>query len=571
MMASKVALLLLVLYAPVLRSFRTFPPGVSRLARLFADNANEKDAVYTRAASISESITPTFYESDLYGVLGVPFNSTRVELRDAYWKIAYLTHPDRNNTPEALSVFRNASYAYKILGRDEKIRSDYDARYKTLMYIDVVEQLGRDVIKPLAMEVAMPLINMTMRGISKVALPFFKDAVEQSTAVYQATFDESGYEEEATNLYDVFERAAAAAGRTAMEQRIRRTKEGIDNTATRLETTSAQLFDVDDEEQALRTSIIELEKAELKDRQALEEVGIAAREARLLWESAQATEKLRADEYARSQASVGALLETAASLANTRNQEEEEVRRLEAALMQAKDRVRETIIKQTGLEISISFENKTREGLSLNYTMATTITNTTLCAYKEVETGRLNLAASTTKLSKDLQDAVTSLEKSSAMRVYLERRVQQLITKKANLEGVLTALQVEAVEKHQKKNINRLPSADREAGDDAMSKKVMTQDIDFPGKPGGASSSDTLEVVATAAEDLKTESENKDDDGKRKKSLLNFFRRDKDNDTMGTAAVGEKVAGENISVASSPAPIVAGKITDSETASLINE
>ena len=526
MMASKVALLLLVLYAPVLRSFRTFPPGVSRLARLFADNANEKDAVYTRAASISESITPTFYESDLYGVLGVPFNSTRVELRDAYWKIAYLTHPDRNNTPEALSVFRNASYAYKILGRDEKIRSDYDARYKTLMYIDVVEQLGRDVIKPLAMEVAMPLINMTMRGISKVALPFFKDAVEQSTAVYQATFDESGYEEEATNLYDVFERAAAAAGRTAMEQRIRRTKEGIDNTATRLETTSAQLFDVDDEEQALRTSIIELEKAELKDRQALEEVGIAAREARLLWESAQATEKLRADEYARSQASVGALLETAASLANTRNQEEEEVRRLEAALMQAKDRVRETIIKQTGLEISISFENKTREGLSLNYTMATTITNTTLCAYKEVETGRLNLAASTTKLSKDLQDAVTSLEKSSAMRVYLERRVQQLITKKANLEGVLTALQVEAVEKHQKKNINRLPSADREAGDDAMSKKVMTQDIDFPGKPGGASSSDTLEVVATAAEDLKTESENKDDDGKRKKSLLNFFRRD---------------------------------------------
>ena len=40
---------------------------------------------------------------------------------------------------------------------------------------------------------------------------------------------------------------------------------------------------------------------------------------------------------------------------------------------------------------------------------------------------------------------------------------------------------------------------------------------------------------------------------------------------MGTAAVGEKVAGENISVASSPAPIVAGKITDSETASLINE
>lgn len=525
------------------------------MGRLFADTPKEGENVYTRATSISESIAPTFYESDLYGVLGVPFNSTRIKLRDAYWKISYLTHPDRNNTPEALSVFRNASYAYKILGRDEKKRSDYDAKYKTLMYIDVVEQLGRDVIKPLAMEVAMPLINMTMRGISKVALPFFKDAVEQSTAVYQATFDETDQEEEATNLYDVFERAAAAAGRTAMEQRIRRTKEGIDNTATRLETTSSQLFDVDDEEQALRIAIIELEAAELKDRQTLEEVSKTAKEARLLWESAQATEKLRADEYARSQASVGALSETAASLANTRNQEEEEVRRLEAALTQAKERVRETIIKQTGLEISISFENKTREGLAVNYTMAATITNTTLSAYKEVESGRLGLMASTAKTSKDLQDAVTNLEKSSAMRVYLERRVQQLSTKKSNLESVLTDLQLQFVEKHQKKKFNRLPSAVgvTVADNDASSKAMLTEDIDFPGKPGSASS-DEPETVPV--QELKIESENKEEDGKRKKSLWNMLRRDKD-DT--TEAAAEAVAGEGNTVAAaveSEAPVL---------------
>ena len=135
------------------------------------------------------------------------------------------------------------------------------------------------------------------------------------------------------------------------------------------------------------------------------------------WESAQLIEKQRAEEYARSEASVAALLETAASLAVTRNQEEEEVRRLEGALLQAKERVRETIIKQTGLEISVSFENKTRESLATNYALATDITNSSLTVYKELETGRMNLTMSTSKLTKDLQDAVADVEKSTAMRV----------------------------------------------------------------------------------------------------------------------------------------------------------
>ena len=111
------------------------------------------------------------------------------------------------------------------------------------------------------------------------------------------------------------------------------------------------------------------------------------------------------------------MLETAASLAITRNQEEEEVRRLEGALLQAKERVRETIIKQTGLEISVSFENKTRESLASNYALATDITNSSLNVYKELEAGRMNLSMSTSKLMKDLQDAVADVEKSTAMRV----------------------------------------------------------------------------------------------------------------------------------------------------------
>ena len=259
--------LLLLLCFPVLKSFRTraFPGsgGAWLPTRLYSD---------TRATSIAESIAPTVYESDLYRVLGVQLNATRTELRDAYWKIAYQTHPDRNNTPEALGMFRNASYAYKVLGRDEKTRAEYDAKYRALIYIDVVEQLGRDVFKPLAMEVAMPLINMTVRSIGKLAVPFFKDAVEQSTEAYRATFEGSYEEEEVRNMFDVFERAAAAAARKSMEQRIRRTKEGIEGATERLEATSTQLWEVDDEEQTLRKNVLDLQAVEAQEVAILENV-----------------------------------------------------------------------------------------------------------------------------------------------------------------------------------------------------------------------------------------------------------------------------------------------------------
>ena len=198
----------------------------------------------TYASGTSPRIDPAFYQEDLYEVLGLHLNATKVELRDAYWAIAFRTHPDRNDTPEALSDFRNASYAYKVLGRSEQTRSEYDSRYRTRQYIDSIDQLSRDVIAPFAMDVAMPLIDLTVRGIGSFAVPFLKDAYEQSSSVFRAAFQTDDLlidEDREPTGFEAITRAANAAMRTGLEQRIRRTKDSIGSTTVRLETTVTQL------------------------------------------------------------------------------------------------------------------------------------------------------------------------------------------------------------------------------------------------------------------------------------------------------------------------------------------
>lgn len=219
----------------------------------------------TFATGIGLSIEPTVYQDDLYGVLGLHLNATKVQLRDAYWAIAFRTHPDRNDTPEALCDFRNASHAYKILGRSEQTRSEYDSRYRTKMYIETMDQLSRDVIAPFAMDVAMPLIDMTVRGIGNFALPFFQDAYEQSSSVFRAAFqnDESltDADIEATG-FEAITRAANAAMRTGLEQRIRRTRDSIGSTSDRLDSISTQLREAIEKESSLLNALEEVKRVD---------------------------------------------------------------------------------------------------------------------------------------------------------------------------------------------------------------------------------------------------------------------------------------------------------------------
>lgn len=136
-----------------------------------------------------QSIEPPKYTEDLYAVLGVSLNASKAEVKQAYHKIAYSSHPDRNTTLEANYVFQNATYAYRVLGKDASLRAEYDAKYRTRQYLGVMEKVSSEVIEPFATQVALPFLNLTFQSFSKKALPFVSDVFEQSSAAMKAIFD----------------------------------------------------------------------------------------------------------------------------------------------------------------------------------------------------------------------------------------------------------------------------------------------------------------------------------------------------------------------------------------------
>ncbi|MGH9910853.1 MAG: molecular chaperone DnaJ [Nitrososphaeraceae archaeon] len=62
---------------------------------------------------------------DYYEVLGVPKNSEKGDIKNAYRKLALQYHPDRNKSPGAEERFKEISEAYAVLSDDDK-RKRYD-------------------------------------------------------------------------------------------------------------------------------------------------------------------------------------------------------------------------------------------------------------------------------------------------------------------------------------------------------------------------------------------------------------------------------------------------------------
>ncbi|AFU60192.1 putative chaperone protein DnaJ [Candidatus Nitrososphaera gargensis Ga9.2] len=85
-----------------------------------------------------------------YAVLGISPDATADEVRQAYFRLAKLYHPDRNKSPEATEKMAEINLAYETL-RDEHRRKEYDLENRitinskerfTVQYEDE-EEIGR--------------------------------------------------------------------------------------------------------------------------------------------------------------------------------------------------------------------------------------------------------------------------------------------------------------------------------------------------------------------------------------------------------------------------------------------
>ena len=65
-------------------------------------------------------------ERDFYDVLGVAKSASGHDIKEAYRRLAFEHHPDRNRSPEAEQRFKGVSEAYSALSDPEK-RALYDA------------------------------------------------------------------------------------------------------------------------------------------------------------------------------------------------------------------------------------------------------------------------------------------------------------------------------------------------------------------------------------------------------------------------------------------------------------
>lgn len=117
--------------------------------------------------------------SDHYAVLGVSRQAEPDEIRDAYWAIARVNHPDRTgNDPAKNELFKLATEAFKILS-DPEARSQYDFGFNPITSVQDLfsrHRAGRnvmDIMLPSApavpqrgVDVAF-IVNASLESLSK--------------------------------------------------------------------------------------------------------------------------------------------------------------------------------------------------------------------------------------------------------------------------------------------------------------------------------------------------------------------------------------------------------------------
>src|SRR5271157_1618657 len=80
-------------------------------------------------AGMYGSVCYRMTERDFYDVLGVPRMASDYDIKEAYRRLAFEYHPDRNPCAEAEERFEDISEAYSVLSDPQK-RTLYDALWR---------------------------------------------------------------------------------------------------------------------------------------------------------------------------------------------------------------------------------------------------------------------------------------------------------------------------------------------------------------------------------------------------------------------------------------------------------
>ena len=155
--------------------------------------------------------------------------------------------------------------------KDSRLRSEYNSKLRSKSYFDVLEEVSNDVIAPLTMGVALPLLNLTVQSISSFAFPFIRDAFEQSSVVLKSAFQQdnsllnddlkSEMDPEFAHL-DFVMRTSNALQKTQYEQSKRSIKEGIEKNLRLQESLEQQLKEAIDREKELLRTLVEQKRQE---------------------------------------------------------------------------------------------------------------------------------------------------------------------------------------------------------------------------------------------------------------------------------------------------------------------
>jgi len=419
------------------------------------------------AQNSEERIEPAIYSNDLYGVLGVSSNATSDELKKAFWSIAAQNHPDRNDSPEALMLFRNASHAYQILGKDPQTRAEYDRQSNAQMYLQVLEDVGTDVLKPFAMDVAVPLINLTAQALTSFFNPFLKSAKASSTAVLDAAFfgeDANGalLGGEGDTFTDKFQRVSDVMEQRGFEKKVIQFNKQLLSTEKLAQETADELANTKAKEAELATTLemlrelSELQAARARNATAIEQ------EARRQFEMAALDEKEKTQNYDDISQEIVSVsmqaerskkdLETAVAL----------VARLESELVVAKQSVQTINLESAALSENVA---RLMEGAKERQSLQMSSINVRTAKEREFLLAEAEMEARTsdaTEASKELMGVFTSRERSREYLSLLERKSEQLQKKKESISIALKDVQnkqsviLEAKKKQEEEKRKRL-------------------------------------------------------------------------------------------------------------------